>query len=156
MFFRTSVSFVRDFRLLVQWSVIIGTILKLTRLNEVSLNLTIKKMKKIIDFFDVELLFKCFCLWIFLYSGFIAIVEVSLYYILIPVIIHFVILHFSITPQNEEKVKAIFGENPRTRLRETVDLDRSIDSDLNSSFSIAHKAAALDFCHSSVEAVKLV
>lgn len=114
-------------------------------------------MKKIVEMFDVELLFKSFCFWIFLYSVFIAILEVSLYYILIPLLIHFLILYCSLRPHNEERIAAIFGENPRTKFRDGIEFDQSSTSVLNSTFSIAQEAALRDYdSNDSIEAIKMV
>ncbi|XP_065215627.1 glycerophosphodiester phosphodiesterase 1-like [Planococcus citri] len=113
------------------------------------------KMKKIIDLFDVELLIKSLFLWVFLYSSFIALVEVTLCYILFSVFIYAFILYFSLTPPNEKIVKNIFGENPRIRLRDSTDLSLVNNSELNRSFSIAHNAAVLDFNENNAEALRL-
>lgn len=113
-------------------------------------------MKRLAEVFDAELLIKCFFLWIFLYSSFIALTEITLWYILFSVIIYAAILYSSLTPPDEKIVKSVLGENPRVKLRESIDLNLSSNSELNRSFSIAHNAAVLDFNDNNAEAVKLV
>ena len=115
------------------------------------LNMKIKMI-----FFDAELLIKCFILWIFLYSAFIAFVEINLYYFLFSIIVYAIVLYSSLTPPNEKLVNNVFGENPRIKLRDSVDLNLITNSELNRTFSIAHNAAVLDFNDNNTDAVKMV
>lgn len=106
-----------------------------------------------LHFLNFELLFQCLLIVIYSYAVVIAIVEVSIFYAFLPVLLYILISYISLTTPEEYFVIKVLGKNRRAHL-EKVNL-----SDIGSEGfypCIAYQAAALDSSDDALNAVKSV
>lgn len=109
-----------------------------------------------LHFLDSELLSKCFLLIIFTYAGFIAVIEISIYHILIPVLLYYLILYISLPSPESKHVNRILGVNPRTLLRDADDEKFTSDAVDDVVFCIAYRAASFDSMENNLDAIRQV
>lgn len=106
-----------------------------------------------LHFLNFELLFQCLSIVIFSYAVAIAIVEVSIFYALFPLVLYIFISYIALSPPKEYFVTKVLGKSRRVQLQKA-----NFSHTGSEGFYpyIAFQAAALDSSDDALNAVKLV
>lgn len=107
-----------------------------------------------LHFLNFELLFQCLLIVIYCYAVVIALIEVSIFYAILPVLLYFLISYISLSPPDEYSVTKVLGANRRAHLQQ-VNLSKKVGAQ-DFYPCIAYQAAALDCSEDALSAVKVV